>query len=328
VHPADAVLGLEENYTVGFRSLAIRAGSANAFEVAKENLKAYCGLETSHMTIRKLCHEEAAKVAKWVDESSEVPKNFIETSGNVEVTIDAAKVNTTGGWRDIKIAIFSKRLFGESVLPAQWDTRKLPDVLVRVAFASVEEKSIFQNRLNHYRCLLRVGSTGDISALGDGAEWIWNIIRDVFGDIRECLDVFHALGHLSDSGKALYKEGTLEYDQWQEATKWELLESGFERIEKRLDELEKGELGKDERESLRKLRGYLENHKTRLGYRERLAEGRAIGSGQVEGACKNMIGKRLKQTGAKWKLERLNEMAVLCAVHYSKLWEMYWIQAN
>jgi len=29
------------------------------------------------------------------------------------------------------------------------------------------------------------------------------------------LDVYHALGHLSDTGKVLYKEGTEEYKQWQ-----------------------------------------------------------------------------------------------------------------
>ena len=105
----------------------------------------------------------------------------------------------------------------------------------------------------------------------------------------------------------------------QEATKWELLESGFEKIAQRLDKLEKEVQDDDKRESLRKLRGYLDNHKTRLGYRERLSEGRAIGSGQVEGACKSMIGRRLKQTNAQWNVDRLNEMAVLCSVHYSDL---------
>jgi hypothetical protein len=42
-------------------------------------------------------------------------------------------------------------------------------------------------------------------------------------------------------------------------------------------------------------------------------------SGQVEGAYKSMIERRLKQTNARWDVERLNEMAVLCAVHYSDL---------
>ena len=41
-----------------------------------------------------------------------------------------------------------------------------------------------------------------------------------------------------------------------------------------------------------------------------------------------MIGRRLKQTGARWKVDRLNEMAVLCSAHYSDLWKKYWMQAK
>ena len=62
----------------------------------------------------------------------------------------------------------------------------------------------------------------------------------------------------------------------------------------------------------------------RLKYRGRLSEGRAIGSGQIEGACKNLIGKRLKQTWAMWKVDRLNRMASICAVRYSEQWKYYW----
>ena len=65
-----------------------------------------------------------------------------------------------------------------------------------------------------------------------------------------------------------------------------------------------------------------------LCYRERLAEGRAIGSGQVEGACKNLIGKRLKQTWAEWKVENLNHMANICAIRYGEQWKNYWKQAK
>jgi hypothetical protein len=329
---------LKEDYTVGFRMLAVYAGSRGSYEKAEEDLKVYRGLEISRETIRMLCHQEAPKVKQFVETSVEVPKDFIAARGNVEFTIDATKVNTLQGWRDMKIGIFIKRLLGEGVDISYWDKRTrrmLPDENACVAFAAIMEKDLFQKQVNDYRSRLRVGSTGDISVLADGAEWIWNISNDVFGKPRECLDVYHALGHLSDTGKVLYKEGTTEYEQWRETTKWELLEGGFEKIAKRLDELEI-ELAKEEKEekvdnkleSIRKLRRYLENHKDRLCYRERLAEGRAIGSGQVEGACKSMIGKRLKQTNARWDVDRANEMSVLCAVHYSDLWEKYWILAN
>ena len=291
-HPAEAILGLV-NYTVGFRFLAVRAGSRGSYEEAKEDLKVWRGLDVSHETIRMLCHQEAPKVQQFVEQSAEVPKDFIAAKGNVEILMDATKVNTLLGWRDAKIGIFSKRLLGQSVDLSYWDKRNrsmLPDVNSCAAFAAIEEKELFQKRVNHFRYLLRVGSTGDISALGDGAEWIWNIIREVFGNVRECLDIYHALEHLSNTGKVLYKEGTAEYERRREETKRELLASGFEKIEKRLDEWDVTLSDDRKREAVRKLRNDLSGHSERLGYRERLGEGRVIGSGQVEGACKSMIG--------------------------------------
>ena len=44
----------------------------------------------------------------------------------------------------------------------------------------------------------------------------------------------------------------------------------------------------------------------------------------VEGAAKNMIGKRLKQNNARWKEARVNRMAELCCTFYSDNWTEYW----
>jgi hypothetical protein len=82
-----------------------------------------------------------------------------------------------------------------------------------------------------------------------------------------------------------------------------------------------------QRNSLAELEGYLRAHSSHLNYAERLADGRSIGSGQVEGACKHFIGRRLKQTGARWRAERADRMAGLCALLYNDQWETYWSQA-
>jgi len=328
---ADAHVGLEDRYTVGLRCLITYVGVEKSFTKAAETLKRLCGLKISHVTISKLCNEEALKMDEWMKLSEEVQKEFIAASGNVEVTMDGTCVNTTDGAKEVKVGMISKRRRGQGVSPERWGnrtTQELPDIETCVAFAAVEECGEFQKRVNFWRRQLRLGATSDISALGDGAVWLWNIVREVFGKVRECLDVYHGLEHVSDTGKVLYGEKTKEYKQWQEATTLEFLESGFEEIEKRLNRLEQEERTDKEKESLRQLRGYLENNRERLGYRERLAEGRAIGSGQVEGACKNLIGARLKQTWAKWKLERVNRMAILCSLRYCDLWDKYWMQAK
>jgi len=327
----DAILGIEEGYTVGLRSLAVYAGAGNSFVLGSEHLKKYCGLELSHMTIRELCRREAPKIDAWYQKSLEVQRNFIAAPGNVEITMDGTCVNTTEGAREVKVGILSKRKRGQGVPPEQWGKRnrqELPEIETCVAFAAVEEKEQFQKRLAYWRSWLRLGATSDISALGDGAAWLWNIVREVFGKVWECLDVYHGLEHVSAMGKVLYGEETEKYKQWQAETTLEFLKSGFELIEERLNRLEQEERTDKEKESLRQLRGYLENNRERLGYRERLAQGRAIGSGQVEGACKHLIGKRLKQTWAKWKVDRLDQMAILCSLRYSDQWERYWRQAK
>ena len=56
---------------------------------------------------------------------------------------------------------------------------------------------------------------------------------------------------------------------------------------------------------------YFATHTDRINYCHRLYTGRSIGSGTVEGAAKNWIGHRLKQTGACWLVENDNTMATL-----------------
>jgi hypothetical protein len=48
----------------------------------------------------------------------------------------------------------------------------------------------------------------------------------------------------------------------------------------------------------------------------------------VEGACKAAIGLRLKQTGARWRVKRLERMAALCCLWYSDLFDAYWKKAT
>ncbi len=49
--------------------------------------------------------------------------------------------------------------------------------------------------------------------------------------------------------------------------------------------------------------GYFTNNRERMNYPEYLQQGFPIGSGVVEGACKNLIGARFKQSGMRWNPE-------------------------
>jgi len=239
-------------------------------------------------------------------------------------------VNTLEGWKEVCIGIFALRELGVSAFPNAWDTRHLPRPHMSVAFAALEEKDIFRRRWTSWSHRLKIRDRLEtMSVLGDGAHWIWEASRLVFGRTKENLDIYHALENLSTCGKELFLAGSTEYAARQEKTKVLLLEEGYEGISVFLAQ-EKARVKEDaaKLKAVERVAGYLDWHKERLNYRERLSEGRAIGSGQVEGACKNLIGARLKQTGARWRKDRINKMEVLCSLFYAELWRDYWKQAK
>ena len=68
------------------------------------------------------------------------------------------------------------------------------------------------------------------------------------------------------------------------------------------------------------LLGYLREHRHAMDYAGRLARGQPIGSGLVAGACKNMLGRRLKLNSARWRPENAEAVAALCCVDYNQQW--------
>src|SRR5262249_58599607 len=75
------------------------------------------------------------------------------------------------------------------------------------------------------------------------------------------------------------------------------------------------------------LLNYLCGQRDRLNYALRLHRGEPIGSGLIEGACKQMIGRRMKQTGAQWDVANANRMALLCSLTYADALPLYFTAA-
>jgi hypothetical protein len=323
-YAADDVLGIGGLLSVQARRLVCFFAAHGSFARASACLKEACGWSVSDETIRLACYREAQRIEAWVDADERAYRGFLEAAGQVELQIDAAKVNTLDGWRDMKIVIYAKREPGEPAAPQQWDTRSLPQPTARVALARVEEAGQFGERLEDWVERLQIGTT-QASVLGDGAEWIWNLAEQRVPGARHCLDVFHGSERISGVGKAVFDTDS-EAGRWLERARLGLLRDGWwglcEEVGKTLEEK-----GEPAREAMEELLGYFSKHTGRLNYCARLYAGEAIGSGMVEGACKNVIGKRLKQTAACWELGNVQKMAVLCCCCYSESWLPYWTAA-
>ncbi len=69
---------------------------------------------------------------------------------------------------------------------------------------------------------------------------------------------------------------------------------------------------------------YFAGHQGRLNYALRLRRGQSIGSGMIEGSIKQLVNRRLKQTGARWKVEHVGPLVELCALASSPEWHAHW----
>lgn len=325
---ADRVVGLQGYLTRRATRLICLLAGQNAFAVAERLLAECCGWKVSDETIRQACLSEAKPIAEFQAKSPVIAKAFAETSGNIEFQTDAAKVNTTTGWRDMKIGIFAVREPGKPATPAEWDERDLPKPAFRAAFAAIESIETFALRWKEWADRLGITDTTSITVLGDGAEWIWNAATDQFGKCTQVLDIYHAAEHISDAGKELFGDQTPAAKAFLEEGRGLLLSDGWPGLCDHIGAtLEKTpELAGHPAQAA--LTGYFAPHMNRLNYCHRLYTGQSIGSGMVEGAAKNLVGRRMKQTGARWGVENVNKMAELCCLAYSSNWNLYWASPN
>jgi hypothetical protein len=320
----DERLGIAGRCSPAARRLICLAAASWSYDLSSERLQDLCGLSVSDTTIREVSQSEGGAMLAWQREEPEAARAFRESGGDVEFTTDGTCVNTMEGWREMKVGIFSKRDRGEPALPEEWATRGLPRPQCCVAFAAIEASDRFGSRWTSWRKRLGLREASAITVLADGAKWIWDEARERLREAEGTLDVFHCVEHIAATGNALHGEGAAAGKAWIDQGRRAVLSAGWGGIRDHVEASRAKGASTAGAAALTGLLNYLGNHQDHLHYRERLAEGRSIGSGQVEGACKNLIGKRLKQTSARWRVMRVNRMAGLCAVMYSDQWQTYW----
>ncbi len=141
--------------------------------------------------------------------------------------VDAGKVNTLDGWRDVKVAVLARREPGASIAPSEWDRRDLPAPAVRSVVAAVEEAAAFGVRCVAEATRLGLTDPKEINVLGDGAEWIWDLAEQRFRGAARCLDFWHGSGHLGDGAEAVFGSGSGAAEAALGRGQMRLLEGGY-----------------------------------------------------------------------------------------------------
>lgn len=319
-HALDERLGVQGSLTPHAQRLLCLAGAGRSFEAAARQLREFSGLVVCDNTVRKACDSHGGLMRAWQRDDPEAGRAFAKATGDVEFQTDGTSVNTVDGWREIRLSVFAKRERGEPVTDLDaWPGERLPAPGARVAFAGLKTSDALGPQWRRAAIRLGVKQTRSITVLADGAKWIWNQAAKSLPGAEGVLDFYHLVEHVTAASAAAHGEATPAAAAWAARVRRSLLESGGAAT---LAGLKAGP------DAASGLVAYLEPHADHTDYPRRLREGRSIGSGMVEGSCKTVVGLRLKQTGARWRVRRVERMASLCCVAYGNQWDAYWRKAT
>lgn len=329
-YAADEVLGVDGRLSRVVQKHACRLAADTSFAATSEHLREMLGVRACPETIRTAVARHGRAMAAFQPADAATAETFRDAPGDVEFAVDAGKVLTReDGWKDLKIAVISKRGPAGPVAPGGWEGQRLPAASMVLAFAMIATAKAFRRSWRGRLRRLGVASFAAVHALGDGAEWIWKSVGRSLTGCVETLDLFHAGEHLAKAAALIHGEGTAAARSGFERGRTLLIERGWAGVCEWVGELlaVSDDAERERRRTVTdRLVRYFAKHTHRLNYAERLAAGRAIGSGAVEGWAKT-LGVRLKRRGARWNRANVRPMASLVCVRHTKQWDAYWANA-
>jgi hypothetical protein len=225
-HPLDERLGVDGFVSPHAQRLLCLLGAEHAFERAARLLREVAGLCVCDNTVRRICDEHGGKMRAWQRDEPEAARPFREAEGQVEFQTDGTCVNTTGGWREIRLSIFAKRVRGEPIRDLDaWDDQRLPEPTARIATAAIRTAATLGPQWRRAAGRLGITSTAELTVLADGAKWIWGEANRNLPGAALVLDIYHASEHLHAAALAGHGDGPAATG-WFRARRRTLLESG------------------------------------------------------------------------------------------------------
>jgi len=149
-----------------------------------------------------------------------------------------------------------------------------------------------------------------------------------FPDAIHSIDVMHVIEKLWTAGDCVHPEGSGKLKRWVARQTKRLYAGKASQIVAELRRIlaatpRTGPGNKGKRERLTNVIRYIDNRLDRLNYHDLLAQDLEVGSGAVEGAIKNVIGKRCDHGGMRWIKERVEALLQLRCIEINGHWDQF-----
>jgi hypothetical protein len=299
----------------------VYAGQFTNYQEGVSLLHKFYGIEisqTQHFRLTSHYGSLCSGIVEKERSSEDVPEGevvYAQCDGSMILTREKVKESgeddsAKGSWQEVKLC----RVFrsGERYRSGK---RTWIDSSGYVAHmgAHKEFKELAENLIDPYDHL------GErLVFISDGAAWIHNRQKETYPKATQILDFYHACEHLAVFAQVALTDGTLR-EKWLGERKTELLNDGYDSLVQQV-----GELARDKPRTVQqagdKLLQYYQNNKDRMDYKSYREKGLHIGSGAIEAAHRNVIQKRMKQSGQRWTRKRAQNVLNLRICYMSGYW--------
>ena len=314
--PYDVASGLgTEQLSPGLAKACCLLAVDDSFEQVSRKIEQLFGQTVSTNTIERLAHQVGGVVLEQADKqlanfhkTREIPDARV-TPKRLYIAADGTTVHETDGWHESKIGVM------------YWEDERKEKKSRYVG--RFDNSETFGWHLWYEACRCGLRQARQVIFLGDAAGWIRNERRKHFGRSTFIIDWYHASEHIWDCGKSLFGEGSKETEKWVDKH-LDLLWDGWTR--KLLDYLKKQRRRHRgaKRQAISDLIRYISTNEEQMRYDVFRKKGYDIGSGAAEGACKYVVGKRLKQSGMIWKRSGSSSVLALRIIWLNERWEQLW----
>jgi hypothetical protein len=167
--------------------------------------------------------------------------------------------------------------------------------------------------------------SSELVCILDGERSLWRLVCQYFPKAFFVLDIFHVLEYIAEAAHCFHKEKSPEAKKFIRQRLRMLLTGDAGKMIGGLKQiLTKRSLSKTQKYTLNKVIGYLERNKEHMRYDLCLERGYPIGSGVIEGACRNLINDRLELSGMRWTVQGAESIIRLRAAYINKDWKDFW----
>jgi len=309
-------------------SLTGMTGAQLPFGQSGHLFEALTLVSVSDQTVGKATQAMGSEVqrqeAEWIRQSRDEAwlqqqQRLAERPHRLYGALDAAKVHIRGEkehpWRDLKVGAW----FTTTVEPPKnpddpWEIQATD----MTYYCDIKEAQQFGELLWATGCQRQAHLAQELIFLGDGAEWIWNQVREHYPEAIQIVDWFHATEYIAPVATAAFATEA-QQQTWIKQVRTDLWNGDLDAV---ITAFARFTDQPRATEAATKAVTYFTNNRQRMDYPTYRTKGYQIGSGTIESGCKQIVTQRLKVAGAIWQLDNCVQTAKARAALLSGQWQV------